>query len=151
MTAGAVLVDDSIGMARDVERHYARQEEAADDVRADIEYHVSEFVRGALKASEDAPAGVTNSGMHLLTGIYGKRGQYTVSDIMHESLDYEGGISFDAVLHMLAKVATGRAGQFEARDLINRMARESAYHFVDGTDSNDRCNERLLAVAGGVK
>lgn len=52
---------------------------------------------------------------------------------------------------LLTKIATGKAGMYEARDFINQAARESAFWAVDDSTMADRASQHWLDVANEVK
>lgn len=51
---------------------------------------------------------------------------------------------------LICKVAAGKEGMHEARDFINRLCVEYAYHMVENSHQDDRRAKRWLDVAKSV-
>jgi hypothetical protein len=121
------MVDDVINASNAVDRFYKVQDRSGAEVVSDMESHISDFIAVALGGEPDP-------------------------EILYESIDaMRGQDAYDSIVILLAKVASGRAGMYEARELLNHMARAYAWVKTVDADDADRVSEYYAGFAAKSK
>ena len=121
-------MSNEYGLSSALERANHLAQQAGDEFNIEMTFEIEWFVKEALE------------------------GEYTRD--FDDAIDAASGLGVvDAsdAWKMVCKVAAGKCGMYEARELINKTAREYAYQIVGDTSEADRFSQHWLDVAKNVK